>query len=294
MLRWLLLIQKNGNLFRADARIGKNKQMTTLEQEPTVLQLLDLSGQVALVTGAGGHLGSAMARTLAEAGGRVIATSRDADRATEIAAALPDPQGVGHLGIALDHMEPESIERCFDTAIKKTGRVDVLVNNGQEHALSGWADVTAEQFTRQLANATGYFLLARHVRNHAVQCNSPASVVMLGSMYGQVASYPEVYQGVCPDSPVAYHALKGGIIHLTRHLAVYWAKDKIRVNCLSPGPFPSPSAPQGLADRVAAKTPVGRIGQPHELKGALLLLASDAGSYITGQNLVVDGGWTAW
>ena len=81
---------------------------------------------------------------------------------------------------------------------------------------------------------------------------------------------------------------------MTRHLAVYWAQDHVRVNCLSPGPFPSPQAPEGLAARLCEKSPMRRMGLPHELKGPLLLLASDAGSYLTGHNLVVDGGWTAW
>jgi NAD(P)-dependent dehydrogenase (short-subunit alcohol dehydrogenase family) len=117
---------------------------------------------------------------------------------------------------------------------------------------------------------------------------------MLGSMYGLVGSYPEAYEGICPASPVAYHALKGGIIQLTRHLAVYWAADRVRVNCLSPGPFPSPKAPRGLADRLKVHSPMRRMGLPHELKGAVVFLASDASSYMTGQNLVVDGGWTAW
>ena len=117
---------------------------------------------------------------------------------------------------------------------------------------------------------------------------------MLGSMYGMVASYPDAYEGVCPASSVAYHALKGGIIHMTRHLAVYWAKDDVRVNCLSPGPFPAERAPHEMVQRLCNKSPMGRMGLPHELKGAALLLASDAGSYITGQNIVIDGGWTAW
>ncbi len=97
----------------------------TTGQEPTVLQSLDLSGKVALVTGAGGHLGSSMARALAEAGGRVIVTSRDANRATATAATLPDPHGVGHLGIALDHMESDSVDHCFEMAIQQAGCVDV-------------------------------------------------------------------------------------------------------------------------------------------------------------------------
>ena len=154
--------------------------------------------------------------------------------------------------------------------------------------------MTADQFNRQLANATGYFLLARLLRDHVVQRGAPASIIMLGSMYGVVGSYPDAYEGVCPASPVHYHTLKGGIIHMTRHLAVYWARDNVRVNCLSPGPFPSEKAPTDMVERLCTKSPMQRMGLPHELKGPLLLLAGDAGSYITGQNLIVDGGWTAW
>jgi gluconate 5-dehydrogenase len=118
-------------------------------------------------------------------------------------------------------------------------------------------------------------------------------VIMLGSMYGLVGSYPEVYEPG-QASPVSYHALKGSILQMTRHLAVYWARDRVRVNALSPGPFPAPTAPHALVERLCQKSPMQRMGQPHELKGAVVFLASDASSYVTGQNLVVDGGWTAW
>jgi gluconate 5-dehydrogenase len=191
-------------------------------------------------------------------------------------------------------MDPAALERGFADALSSAGRIDVLVNNGHEAQPADWTTVTAEQFTRQLANATGYFLLARLVRDHAVGRRAPASVVMLGSMYGQVGSYPEAYEGVCGASPVAYHALKGGIIQMTRHLAAYWAADGVRVNCLSPGPFPKDSAPPAMVERLRTKLPMKRMGQPHELKGAIVFLASDASSFMTGQNLVVDGGWTAW
>jgi NAD(P)-dependent dehydrogenase (short-subunit alcohol dehydrogenase family) len=259
--------------------------------EPTIHELFDLTGRVVLITGGTGHLGSAMSRALAEAGATVVIASRDANRAKVAAAALP---GDGHFGIALDHMDPISLERGFEEAVSIAGKIDVLVNNGHEAQPADWTTVTAEQFTRQLANATGYFLLARLLRNHAIERGAPASIVLLGSMYAQVASYPDAYDGVCPASPVAYHALKGGIVHLTRHLAVYWAADGVRVNCLSPGPFPTDKAPKEMVERLTAKLPMKRMGQPHELKGAIVFLASDASSYMTGQNLTIDGGWTAW
>ena len=195
---------------------------------------------------------------------------------------------------ALPLRKRNHVDAGFAQAVERMGGLDVLVNNGHEAVAADWTEVSAEQFTRQLANATGYFLLARRMREHAVARGAGASVIMLGSMYGLVGSYPDAYRDVCPASPVAYHALKGGVVHLTRHLAVYWAGDRVRVNCLSPGPFPSPKAPAEMVRRLTEHSPMKRMGLPHELKGAVVFLASDASSYMTGQNLVIDGGWTAW
>lgn len=264
-------------------------------QEPSVHELFDLSGQVALISGASGYLGSAMARALAEAGARVVVTSRVQGRAEQVAAALPAAEAGPHVPLVLDQLDELSVEKAFGQAVERTGRIDILVNNGHEASARDWTDVTAAEFSRQLGNATGYFLLARLVRNHAVACARPASIILIGSMYGVVGCYPHVYDDLGPVSPAAYHALKGALVHMARHLAVLWAEDRVRVNCLSPGPFPNPATvPAGLTERLATKTPMGRMGTPPELKGPLLLLASRAGSYLTGQNLIVDGGWTAW
>jgi gluconate 5-dehydrogenase len=268
--------------------------MTNEPKEPTVAELFDLTGKRALVTGASGHLGGAIARALAEAGATVVASSRELARAEAVAAALPTTGSIVHRAVQLDHMEETSLEAGFAQAVQAAGGLDILVNNGHEPLANDWTDVTGEQFTRQLANATGYFLLARLMRRHAVERGTSASVVMLGSMYGLVGSYPDAYEGVCPASPAAYHALKGGIVHLTRHLAVYWAGDGVRVNCLSPGPFPPANVPAELVRRLCERSPMKRMGLPHELKGAVVFLASDASGYMTGQNLVIDGGWTAW
>ncbi len=265
------------------------------EPEPTVQSLFDLTGKVALVTGGTGYLGSAFARALAEAGASVVISSRDRDRAQAAARSLQENGGAKHHGVQLDHMESGSIEAGFAEAIESAGCVDVLVNNGHEALANDWTDVTHEQFARQQVNVAGYFTLARLLRHHAVDREAPASVIMIGSMYGQVASYPDAYEGVCLASPAAYHALKGGIIHLTRHLAIYWAQDGVRMNCLSPGPFPNEAkAPAEMVVRLCEKSPMKRMGLPHELKGAIVFLASDASSYMTGQNMTIDGGWTAW
>ena len=262
--------------------------------EPSVQQLFDLRGSVSLVTGGGGHLGKSLARALAEAGSRVVVTSRSAQRAAEVATQLPAVEGGSHEAVVLDHMDEQSIQRAVGDTIARCGRIDVLVANAHEATEHDWRRLTGDEFTRQLANATGYFLLARQVRDHAIERGDGASIILLGSMYALVGSYPDVYEGIDAASSAAYHALKGGIVQLARHLAVYWAGDGVRVNCLSPGPFPSPAALDELCRRLEQKSPMHRMGQPHELKGAVVFLASRASSYMTGQNLIIDGGWTAW
>lgn len=266
-----------------------------MSDEPTVGQLFDLSGRVALITGATGWLGGSMALALAEAGASVIAASRDRERAAAFARELPVAGGARHCGVRLDYYDPSSIEQGLGEALELAGHVDILVNNGYELVAADWTTVTAEQFNRQLGNLSGCFLLARGVRDDAVRRRAPASIIMLGSMYGLVGSYPDAYEGICNASPVAYHAMKGGILQMTRHLAVYWARDGVRVNALTPGPFPNiNNVDLRMVERLSAKCPMKRMGRPDELKGAVVFLAGDASSYMTGQNLIIDGGWTAW
>ena len=262
--------------------------------EPTVQKLFDLTGRVALITGGSGFLGRSLSRALAEAGATVVIGSRDQERAQHVVDELPSLGNATHHAVVLDQLDESSLNDGFAAAVAAAGQVDILINNGQQgHALD-LTNVTAEAFNKDLQNATGYFLLARHLRDHVVNRKVSGSIVMIGSMYGVVGSYPDAYDGICVASPVQYHTLKGGIVHMTRHLATYWAKDGVRVNCLSPGPFPSEKAPSPMVERLKQKSPMGRMGTPYELKGPLIMLVSDAGSYITGQNLLVDGGWTAW
>jgi gluconate 5-dehydrogenase len=265
------------------------------EEERSVQQLFNLGGKVAVVTGAAGWLGSAMSRALAEAGATLVVTSRDAAQAEAFAASLP---GSGHLGLGFDQGDTDTIPAFVQTVLERKGQIDVLVNNAYGGTGPTIETATAEDFDRAYhTGVTAYFLLAREVVNHVRERKASASVINIGSMYGVVASYPDAYVGMAVKSPPNYHGLKGGIVHLTRHLAVYWAEDNVRVNCISPGPFPKPPILDGQPEfirRLESKSPMGRMGRPEELKGIVVLLASEAGSYINGQNILVDGGWTAW
>lgn len=266
-----------------------------MSESPTVRELFDLTGRTALITGASGYLGREMALAVAEVGGNVVVSSTDRGRANAAAAELPcDAEGQSHHGVQINLFDEASLESGFRDAVDATGGVDILVNNANQNDAHDLTDVTGEIFNSQMRQASAFFLLARFLRDHVVEREASGSVVMIGSMYGVVGSYPDTYEGLVPASPVHYHTLKGGIVHMTRHLAAYWGRDGVRVNCLSPGPFPSAKANKEMVERLKKKSPMARMGLPHELKGALLLLVSDAGSYITGQNLLVDGGWTAW
>jgi gluconate 5-dehydrogenase len=257
--------------------------------------VFDCSGRVALVTGGAGYLGRAFCEALAAYGARVAIASRHADVCSALAAEL----GAEHTGWRLDLDSHEMIDEVVDGVADRYGRLDILVNNGYGGTLPSIEEATAEDFEASLRRGlTGYFLAARRAHGHMVR-QGGGSVINIASMYGMVASYPQAYEGLPFGSPPNYHATKGGLIHLTRHLAVYWAKDKVRVNSLSPGPFPRPEIREKedgveFLGRLCDRVPMGRMGRPEELQGAMLLLASKAGSYITGQNLVVDGGWTAW
>ncbi len=235
--------------------------------EPTIAKLFDLTGKTALITGGSGYLGRSLSRAMAEAGASVIIASRDLERAKQVVHELPTPGGSVHCAVVIDQLDEDSIQSGFDAALSIAGKVDLLVNNGQQgHALD-LTNVTAEAFSSDLKNVTGYFLLARCLRDHLVSRETHGAIVMIGSMYGVVGSYPEAYEGICTASPVQYHALKGGIIHMTRHLAVYWAKDNLRVNCLSPGPFPSEKAPRDMVEHSKPKAPWAAWANPMNSKG---------------------------
>ena len=261
----------------------------------SVSSLFDLSGRVAIVTGGAGHLGSAMSEVLAKAGANVVIASRSLEKCRQLADRLSAHAECA--AMECDVANEQSIRAMIDKAAETWGRLDILINNAYGGPAPDIPDATANDFAEALRNGvTSYFVAAQQARKHMLTTDGGA-VVNIASMYGMVASYPEVYENVPFNSPPNYHAVKGAVIQLTRHLAVYWAKDNIRVNAISPGAFPPDrvreSSPE-FVDRLPARVPMGRLGEPRELQGAVLFLATTASSYVTGHNLVVDGGWTAW
>ena len=268
----------------------------TPDPTPSVMDLFKLDKKVALVTGGAGHLGRAISHALAELGAQVVIASRGMEKCEAEAEEL---RRAGHLAsaTAIDICDGTSCQAAVDNILADHGRIDILVNNSYSFLEKRIDEISADEFAETLQTAVvGTFRLSQLV-SLTMRKAGGGSIINLGSMYGLVGSYPEMYEGVPACISPSYHAAKGGILQLTRYLAVYWAKFGIRVNSISPGPFPKDTLrrdnPAFLA-KLEEKVPLKRVGRPAELKGAVALLASEAGSYITGSNLVIDGGWTAW
>jgi NAD(P)-dependent dehydrogenase (short-subunit alcohol dehydrogenase family) len=244
-----------------------------------------LDGQVAVVTGASSGLGDRFARALAGAGASMVVAARRAERLEALAADLGDA-----LAVPCDVVDPGDRERLVGTALERFGRIDVLVNNAGVGTPEPVDTETPERFAEVLdVNLTAAFALSQLVSRPMIEARR-GSIVNVVSILGIVGS------GQIPFA--AYSASKAGLIGLTRDLAGEWARRGIRVNALAPGWFASEMTAEMFADErsmawVARNAPMGRAGEPHELDGALLYLASDASSYVTGQVLAVDGGWTA-
>jgi NAD(P)-dependent dehydrogenase (short-subunit alcohol dehydrogenase family) len=243
-----------------------------------------LDGRVAIVTGASSGLGARFARVLHAAGAQVVVAARRRDRLDALAATLP-----GSLAVPVDLTAPDAAARLVEAAVARFGRVDVLVNNAGATADVAALDLPVERFRAVVeVNLTVPFALAQAVARPMVD-QGGGTIVNIASQYGTVG----VNAGIA-----AYAGSKGGLVNLTRQLAVEWARRGIRVNALAPGYFPSEMTTEVFGDEATSRwlrrtSPMGRGGEEHELDGALLFLASDASSYVTGAVLAVDGGWTA-
>jgi gluconate 5-dehydrogenase len=262
----------------------------------TITSLFDLHGKVAVVTGGAGWLGAAISETLHELGAVVFVASRSQDKSQLLIDRLNAHGESRAKWIALDIADEGSIKSCLEQVVASSGRIDVLVNNAYSGSVAALKDTTLEMFENNINS--GLCSPFACLREAAVRMKESGggSIINIASMYGMVSPDQRIYEGTQFQSSPAYGAAKAGLIQFTRYAACELGQSNIRVNAISPGPFPGPETQknQQFMTALSSKNPLGRIGEPWELKGAIALLASDASTYITGQNIAVDGGWTAW
>ena len=259
-----------------------------------------LDGQVAVVTGGAGILGRVFCRTLADAGAKIAVL----DLFFETAQAAADEIGGTAAGFACNVADPASVEAAVAAVVARFGRIDVLVNNAatktadvraffepfETYSLETWREVMG-------VNIDGMFLMAQGVGREMLKAGS-GRIIQTASIYGLVGPDSRIYEGSDYlggpiNTPAVYSASKAAVVGLTRWLATHWADKGIRVNCLVPGGVSS--GQNGVFNqRYSARVPMGRMASAEEMAAPLLFLASDASSYVTGQVLAVDGGWTAW
>ena len=273
--------------------------------------LFRLDGRVVLVTGGAGLLGRGYCDALLQAGARVVIGDLDGARAQALAAELGCERTLAQ---KLDVTSEDSVGQAVNAAVERFGTLDVLVNNaaltvrgGSERLAPADYFAPFEDYKREVwdqavsVNLTGMLLCAQAAGRQMLSQNPPGGVMVnVASTYGVVAPDQRVYEGVRSpytdtgfNTPVSYAVTKTAVLGLTRYLATYWGSKNIRVNALTPhGVFDNHD--EAFVRNFVYRSPLGRMARNDEYRGALLFLVSDASSYMTGANLIVDGGWTAW
>ncbi len=259
--------------------------------------LFSLEGKVAIVTGGAGHLGSEISRGLASFGANVVIIGRNESKLESF---LNENRELNDRfeTYACDVKDQERFKDMVRDTEKKYGSVDILVNNAYIKRKEKFEELTVEQWNAAIANnMTPYFTCSQAVIP-IMKKKEKGSIINNASIYGFLGIDNRIYLDMENNPAIHYAAIKGSIIQMTRYLATLFAKDKIRVNAISPGYFPrkkpdSPERPDYIAE-ICKRTPMGRYGEPNEIAGAVIFLASDASSFVTGQNIVVDGGWSCW
>ena len=274
----------------------------------TIQDKFDLSGRAAVVTGGAGLLGKEFCRTLAEAGASVVVADLDGNAAGMVAGSLVD-SGYRAVSFPLDVTRIESARELATATVSEFGSLDILVNSAAldpkfdpDAAAKGIAPGAFEDYPLEAWNAalgvnlTGMFLVTQACVHPMIERGKKGSIINICSTYGLNGPDQRIYirDGVrVAYKPVYYTTTKAGVLGFTKYLAAYYAETGIRVNALTPGGVFNDHE-EYFVRNYAAKTIMGRMAEKDEMNGALLFLASDASSYMTGNNLVVDGGWTAW
>lgn len=268
-------------------------------KQRSLRDMMSLDGRVALVTGGGGHIGAAACEALAELGAGIAVLDKD-ESCSEVARRVGECFGVDAHALRVDLADEEATRAASEKVVDRFGRLDIVVNNaaltGTGGRIEGWAVPFAEQAIGSWRDAMDVNLTAPFVLSQAcheaLAASGHGSIVNVASIYGLVGPDMRLYEGTELGNPAAYAASKGGLLQLTRWLATALAP-AIRVNAITPGGLWR-DQPDSFHERYIDKTPMRRMACEADLKGAIAYLATDLSSYVTGHNLVVDGGWTAW
>lgn len=260
-------------------------------------QLLSLKGKTAVVTGGAGYLGTAISETLAELGANLVIASRDLEKCKRMCDEVMHLNGgtVTAVALELDLLQRGAPKKFFDQLHEHFNTIDILINNAWSGNKNSWESITDEDWEYDVDMSLNSVF--RMTKAAFPDLKATKGVILnIGSLYSHLGPDYRMYDGKQFANPPSYGAAKAGVIQFTKYLASFLSPYGIRVNALSPGAFPHPPTQQHeeFMQRLAAKNPMNRIGQPDDLKGAVALLCSDAGSYITGQDLHVDGGWGVW
>jgi NAD(P)-dependent dehydrogenase (short-subunit alcohol dehydrogenase family) len=263
----------------------------------TLKQLLSLNGKTAVVTGGAGYLGTAICETLAELGANLVIASRDQAKCAKKCEEIVHETGgaIKAVPMELDLLKKGSATEFFARVHERFDAIDILVNNAWSGKKNSWESITEEDWEYDVNMSLNSVF--RFTKAAFPDLKTSRGVILnIASMYGHIGPDYRIYDGKEFANPPSYGAAKAGVIQFTKYLASFLSPHGIRVNALSPGAFPHPPTQQhtGFMERLGSRNPMNRIGQPEELKGAVALLCSNAGSYITGQNICVDGGWAIW
>ena len=255
---------------------------------------LSLHGAVAVVTGGGTHLGLAMAGALAELGATTVLLGRRLDVVQAAAQALVQ-RGLRAHAVSADAGDEVAMEQVMLDIEKEHGRLDVMVcNAGGAFGSSMAPNISVADLEATLRLNVTTTMVSAQSAARRMQVRGRGAIITVGSLHATLGSDPRLYAPEMRRSSQSYHAAKGAILNLTRGLACELAQYGITVNCISPGQIPKPSLDDFTRENFRRQVPLGRLGVPQDLRGAVALFASDAGRWITGQNLTIDGGWSAW
>ena len=266
-----------------------------------LIDLFNLKNRVAIITGGLGHLGLAMTEALLELNAKVIITGiREEMKQKESQRKLKYlkqkfPQNI-ILFKVLDFRDDDSIREFFEEVKRSFKSVDILINNAVYGVSKPVEKISFAEFSDGINGVLSSVFKCCQLVFPLMKKKKRGVIINIASMYGIVAPDWRIYKNNPFNNPINYGASKAGVIQMTKYLASYWAKYGIRVNSISPGPFPTKEITKDkeFHNFLKEKTMLNRVGLPEDLKGVIALLASDASSYITGQNFVIDGGWTAW